>query len=172
MAHRPVETDPAPNTADSTSRWWWRNAELRPQAPAYQRVVLGARNATLYFAVFYPLLLLLWLIGGRHAVSRGMEIDTLVMLVAYPPGVALMGAIAGLLVPFMRTLGLALLSGIVAIAPLMCGISLAIDNGWHAWGSEHTVIGTFMTLFFGAIVGKVVRDAFYDDTPPAPTASP
>ena len=106
------------------------------------------------FAIFTPLLLIAWAVGGREITGRGgvlVRVDLLVAL--YPLGAIVSGALLFGLTALARGRLLRALLGAVAFLPWVAGIALCIDGGYSVWRPLHTVTTVFMALALGAPIG-------------------
>jgi hypothetical protein len=122
--------------------------------PAWLRVRNGALVALLFPGVFSILIWAVYVFGGRiQRDGAGVRTDMLVLSVAYPLGSLLMGAIVGLGRPVMRNLITSTLVGSLAIAPLIAGIVLSMDNALTQWRLSDTAMAAGMSLVFGAALG-------------------
>jgi hypothetical protein len=126
---------------------------------AWQRAWRGMRVTLIVPGAFTILIVAMYVIGGRHQLSRGTDTDFLVLSIAYPLGSAIMGAVIGLGAPFMRGFVRSALVGIAAIAPFVFGIMLAVDNGLQHLDEMHMVVGTGMTVLYGSAIGYGVGRA-------------
>jgi hypothetical protein len=104
--------------------------------------------------VFSVLIWAAYLLGGRiQRDNSGVTTDLLVLSIAYPVGSLLMGTVLGLGVPLMRNFASSSIVGILAIAPLMVGIGLSIDNALTQWTLSDTVLTASLTIVFGIALG-------------------
>jgi len=123
---------------------------------AWERAWRGARLGLVFPGVFTILILVIYLFGGRHQLSRGIEADFLVLSIAYPLGAAIMGAVLALGAPFMRGYVRSALVGMAALAPFLIGIGLSMDDGLTHWSSSQTEITFALTIVYGGMIGYVV----------------
>jgi hypothetical protein len=123
---------------------------------AWNRARRGASLGLAFPGIFTILILVIYAFGGRHQLSKGTEIDFLVLSIAYPLGSAIMGAVLALGAPFMRGYVRSALVGMAAFAPFVIGIGLATDNGLTRWDSSQTGVSVALTIFYGGVVGYVV----------------
>ena len=122
--------------------------------PAWLRVRNGALFTLLFPGVFSVLIWAVYVFGGRmQRDSAGVSTDMLVLSIAYPLGSLLMGAVIGLGRPAMRNVISSTLIGTLAIAPLMIGIGLSMDNALTHWTLPDTVMTAGLTVLFGAALG-------------------
>lgn len=122
--------------------------------PAWLRVRNGASLTLLVPGVFSVLIWAVYAFGGRiQRDSAGVSTDMLVLSIAYPLGSVLMGAIVGLGRPAMRNVISSTLIGTLAVAPLMIGIALSMDNALTRWRLQDTVMAAGLSLLFGAALG-------------------
>jgi hypothetical protein len=134
--------------------------------PLAQRVGGGAVIGLLFPGVFSILILLTLFVGGRHQVDdHGNQPDVLALFAYYLLGSAAMGAILGLFWPRLRNPLAAILTGCVATAPLVLGISSAMTP-------SHPDLMIGLTVLFGTVVGLSARRAILRPKPPTGTPSP
>ncbi len=109
----------------------------------------GARLVVTAFAVPILILLVLYLFGGPEQLWRGRAVRADLLLLVYPVGLLLMGAIGVTLLPRATKPWTALTAGILAVAPLCFGIGLTADRGYADWTWLHTGISAFCSILFG-----------------------
>jgi hypothetical protein len=126
---------------------------------AWQRAWRGMKVTLVVPGAFTILIVAMYMIAGRHQLSRGTDTDLLVLSIAYPLGSAIMGAVIGWGAPFMRGHVRSALVGIAAIAPFVFGVMLSVDNGLQHLDEVHIVLGVGMTIVYGAAIGYGVGRA-------------
>ena len=121
---------------------------------AWRRVRNTALFCLVLPGVFSILIWAAYLLGGRIQRDHyGVTTDLLVLSIAYPLGSVLMGTVLGLGMPLMRNFMSSSIVGIVAIAPLMIGIGLSMDNALTQWTLSDTVLTGSLTIVFGMALG-------------------
>jgi len=126
--------------------------------PAWLRVRNGALVTLAFPGAFSVLIWAIYVFGGRiQRDGAGVSTDMLVLSIAYPLGSLLMGAIVGLGRPVMRSFITSTLVGSLAVAPLIIGIELSMDNALTQWNLPDMVMTAFMILFFGIALGYGAR---------------
>jgi hypothetical protein len=118
-----------------------------------QRIGRGALMGLAFPGAFTILILIMYLVGGRYQTDRTGSLDTLVLLIAYPTGSAIMGAVLGFALPFMRNWVSAALVGMVALAPLIIGIALSSHDAGTPWAPDEAIIAAIMIAVFGSALG-------------------
>ena len=110
------------------------------------------------FVPFTILIFAMWIFGGPEQRVRGALVRVDLLLLLYPLGAIVTGAILGVLEPFVgRSRWRAALTGAVAVLPWLAGIALTTDHGYRDWNGAHTFTIVIMTLVFGPVVGQWVR---------------
>ncbi len=125
----------------------------------WERTKSTALGFLFVFGIFTPLLLLVLLFGGREVETDSdvsVRVDLLLLL--YPLGATIAGALLGALAPYARGRISAALIGMVAMAPWMTGINLALEHGHRDWSGVHTITTLLMIVIFGAGMGQVARE--------------
>lgn len=121
---------------------------------AWRRVRNAALLCLVFPGVFSVLIWAVYLLGGRiQRDNSGVTTDLLVLSIAYPVGSLLMGAVLGLGLPLMRNFVSSSIVGILAVAPLMVGIGLSMDNALTQWTLGDTVLTGSLTIVFGMTLG-------------------
>ena len=130
----------------------------RDRASALERAKAGAFGAGLIFAPFALPIPIGLILGGPEHVSRGSVIRVDLLLLVYPLGAILAGAVLGLFGPFVgRSRWRSALAGVVAVPPWFAGIASTLDHGYTAWNTGHTFVTIMMTGIFGPLVGQWAR---------------
>jgi hypothetical protein len=125
--------------------------------PPWQRIGRGALMGLVLPGAFTILILYEYLHGGRYQNDGRSTTDVLVLLIAYPIGSVIMGAVLGFGTRFIRSMASATVVGMLAIAPLLIGCGLSLDDG-H-WEASDTIITAILTVVFGAALGHGVLRA-------------
>ena len=127
-----------------------------------QRAWAGAR---LWGGVFAPyaliLALMLVVVGPEYQSSRRaatmVRLDLL--LVLYPLGAVIAGAVIGTLAPLTGHRAGAIFTGMLALAPWSVGLALCMNRGYVNWTAGHTIIVSVMAIALGSGVGFALADA-------------
>ena len=111
------------------------------------------------FVPFTILIFAMWIFGGSAQRVRGTLVRVDLLLLLYPLGAIVTGALLGLFETFIgRSRWRAALAGAIAVLPWFAGIALTTDHGYRDWNDAHTFATVIMTLIFGPLVGQWVRE--------------
>jgi hypothetical protein len=124
-----------------------------PEASLGLRFLTGALLGAV-FAIFTPLLALLWFVSGPEVMTRKsilVRVDLLTAL--YPLGAVITGALFAALVSYARSRVTASLLGVAAFIPWCAAIGLCIDRGYADWSAKHTFLTLFCAVVFGGFAG-------------------
>src|SRR5688572_6739760 len=124
----------------------------RPDAPFASRLATGALVGA-FFAVFVPVILILWAIGGRETVIKGTTVRLDLLTAIYPLGAVLSSALLYALAPLSPSRVLRALLGAIAFVPWFAGIAWCSDGGYATWRSKHTAVTIISALAIGAPLG-------------------
>ncbi len=124
-----------------------------PDSPIH-RMTRGAGLFLRFFGIYSVLILAIWLIGGPEQESRGIPIRADLLTFMYPVGAAITGALFGLFEPAAdRSRLVAMVAGIVAIAPWVVGIAFTVDRGYVNWNVGHTLVTAVTSVALGSAFG-------------------
>jgi hypothetical protein len=129
----------------------------RPDAPLSSRFVSGALVGA-FFCIFTPLLLALWVFGGREAMIRGINTRLDLLTIAYPLGALVSHSLLYGLTALVRTKPARAFLGVVAFIPWFAGMALCMDGGHADWRLKHTALTALGALSFGLPLGWGMRE--------------
>ena len=143
----------------ATSYYAWKKPPVIIEVMRrHSRAKASALAVGTVFVPFTVLIFAMWIFGGPEQRVRGALVRVDLLLLLYPLGAILTGAILGVLEPFVgRSRWRAALTGAVAVLPWFAGIALTTDHGYRDWNGAHTFTIVIMTLVFGPVVGQWVR---------------
>ena len=131
-----------------------QSSRAQSEPSAWRRAIQGASFTLIVPGAFSILIWAAYLFAGRTLGDNGdIQIDTLVLSIAYPLGSALMGAVLGLGRPVMRNFIMSTFVGVVAVAPWIIGIELSMGNALTHWGVPNTAMTVMIVLALGIALG-------------------
>ena len=133
---------------------YFSQLRFAPEEPVGRRTMAGAIILSGAFGVFVPIILLMLLLGGPEQIDKhGTLWRVDLILVLYPLGAAVAGAIVGALLPLTRSRVGACAVGVIALVPWAAGISLCADRGYAHWTGTHTALAALTALPLGLAFG-------------------
>ena len=124
---------------------YFSQLRFAPEEPVGRRTMAGAIILSGAFGVFVPIILLMLLLGGPEQIDKhGTLWRVDLILVLYPLGAAVAGAIVGALLPLTRSRVGACAVGVIA---------LGADRGYAHWTGTHTALAALTALPLGLAFG-------------------
>jgi hypothetical protein len=121
------------------------------------RAALGATIGLRLLGPYALLILVVLLIGGPEpTLQRGLTVRLDLLVITYPLGAAVGGALMAVLLPLCRRLSMAVIAGMSSFAWFAAGIAVTLDHGYTAWRLNHTVTTVLMSGIFGGSMGYQV----------------
>jgi uncharacterized integral membrane protein len=105
--------------------------------------------------IFILLLAAVAVIGGRFQTIRGVEYDMWLTAIIYPTGIAIAGAVIGLVAPWVSRAWHGGITGFIAATPIFTLFTMAADPR----GPDAYSVHWGMALFLAAILGIPVGSA-------------
>lgn len=130
-----------------------------PDAPLWSRAATMAFGVGAMFGIFDILILIAIVLGGRYqrcSKSSHELCDYVLLLVTYPLGAGIMGAILGALNPLCRRLWLAIPVGIVAAVPWFALIAVTNVKTLAHWRAEDYWLVGICSAMMGPVIGYAI----------------